>query len=144
MEHLPEAKSTRLLTIYSRLVSGETLSRPQLARDYHVSVRTIQRDMEALRCFISEQNTQQEITYGKIQGGYRLELAQSRGLTNDEALAVCKILLESRSISKGEMMLILDKLIDCAVPEANRPGVRERIGGEFRQPKGDAVLAEGR
>ena len=133
MEHLPEAKSTRLLTIYSRLVSGETLSRPQLARDYHVSVRTIQRDMEALRCFISEQNTQQEITYGKIQGGYKLAFAQYQRLTDEEMLAVCKIFAASDAIPQGERMRILDKLIDCAAPETNRAWMRELLGSKIRQ-----------
>ena len=127
MEHMPEAKSTRLLTIYSRLVSGETLSRPQLAWAYHVSVRTIQRDMEALRCFISEQNTQQEITYGKIQGGYKLAFTQYQRLTDEEMLVVCKILAASDAIPQGERMRILDKLIDCAAPEANRAWMREQL-----------------
>lgn len=130
MEHLPEAKSARLLTIYSRLVNGETLSRPQLAREYNVSLRSIQRDIEALRCFLLEQDAPQEITYGKKQGGYRLVFTQERGLTNDEILAVCKILLESRSLRKDEMTPILDKLIDCAVPEASRRRVRDLIGNE--------------
>lgn len=130
MEYLPEVKSARLLTIYSRLVNGETLSRPQLAQDYNVSLRSIQRDIESLRCFLLEQNAPQEITYGKKQGGYRLVFKQERGLTNDEILAVCKILLESRSLRKDEMTPILDKLIDCAVPEASRRRVRDLIGNE--------------
>lgn len=130
MDHLPEAKSARLLEIYSRLVNGETLSRPQLAQEYNVSLRSIQRDVESLRCFIMEQNLPQEITYGKKQGGYRLELSQSRGLTNDEILAVCKILLESRSMRKDEIMPILDKLIDCAVPESSKRRVKDLIANE--------------
>lgn len=130
MEHLPEAKSARLLTIYSRLVNGETLNRPQLAQEYDVSVRSIQRDMESLRCFIAEQELPQEITYGKKQGGYRLVLSASRGLNNDEILAICKILLESRSLRKDEMLPILDKLVDCAVPEPNRRAVRDLISNE--------------
>ena len=130
MEHLPEAKSARLLTIYSRLVNGETLNRPHLAQEYGVSVRSIQRDMESLRCFIAEQDLPQEITYGKKQGGYRLALSASRGLNNDEILAICKILLESRSLRKDEMLPILDKLVDCAVPEPNRRAVRDLISNE--------------
>ena len=130
MEYLPEAKSARLLTIYSRLVGGETLSRTELARDYNVSTRSIQRDVEALRCFIAEQGLAQEIVYGKKFGGYRLMFSEPRGLTNDEILAVCKILLESRSLRRDEMMPILDKLIDCAVPEDSKKAVKKLIGNE--------------
>lgn len=130
MEHLPEVKSARLLAIYSRLVNGDVLNRPQLAREYNVSIRSIQRDIESLRCFLVEQNLPQEITYGKKQGGYRLELSQSRGLSNSEILAVCKTLLESRSMRKDEMLPILDKLIDCAVPESNKRAVKDLIANE--------------
>ena len=130
MEYLPEAKSARLLTIYSRLVGGETLSRAELARDYNVSTRSIQRDVEALRCFIAEQGLTQEIVYSKQFGGYRLMFSEPRGLTNDEILAVCKILLESRSLRRDEMMPILDKLIDCAVPEDSKKAVKKLIGNE--------------
>jgi len=139
MEHLPEAKSARLLTLYFRLVNGETLSRPRLAREYNVSIRSIQRDVEALRCFLAEQNAPQEITYGKKQGGYRLELSQSRGLSNDELLAVCKILLESRSMRKEDVLQIMDKLIDCAVPEANRREAKGQIDGWLRQISEDGM-----
>ena len=130
MEHLPEAKSARLLTIYSRLVNGETLSRPQLAGEYSVSVRSIQRDIESLRCFFVEQGLPQEITYGKKQGGYRLVFTEPHGLSNDEILAVCKILLESRSMRNDEMLPILDKLIDCAVPEKSKRTVKSLIANE--------------
>lgn len=127
---LSEDKSSRLLTIYSRLVNGEVLSRPALAQEYNVSVRSIQRDMDALRCFIAERQLPQEIIYSKSGGGYRLVSSERRSLTNDEILAVCKILLESRSMRKDELMPILDKLIDCAVPDGSKKTVKRLIGNE--------------
>ena len=126
-----ESKASRLLAIYSRLKNGETLSRPQLAEDYHVTIRSIQRDIEDLRCYITEQGLLQDITYGKSQGGYRLVQAVKHGLSNDEILAVCKILLESRSMRRDEMFPILDKLIDRAVPDENRRAVRELTANEM-------------
>ena len=128
MKRLPEAKSARLLTIYSRLVNGETLSRPQLALEYNVSTRSIQRDFESLRCFLVERGLPQEITYGKKQGGYRLVSAQPQGLTDEEMVAVGTILMESGAMPEDELRRILDKLIGCAVVEANQAGIRERLG----------------
>lgn len=49
------AKAERLLMIYSRLVNGDTLSKQELAQQFHVTTRSIQRDMESLRCFFAEQ-----------------------------------------------------------------------------------------
>lgn len=130
MENLPEAKSSRLLVIYSRLVSGETVSKAELSEQYHVSERSIQRDMESLRCFIANQSLSQDVVYDYKLRGYRLVNNLPKGLSNSEVLAVCKILLESRSMRRDEMLPILDKLIDCAVPEKNRRSVAELIANE--------------
>lgn len=56
------AKAERLLMIYSRLVNGDTLSKQELAQQFHVTMRSIQRDMESLRCFFAEQRLWQDIS----------------------------------------------------------------------------------
>ena len=56
-------KSERLLQIYSRLVSGDVLPKKELAQQFHVTERSIQRDMESLRCFFAEQGLRQDIVY---------------------------------------------------------------------------------
>ena len=116
-------KSERLLQIYSRLVSGDTLPKKELAQQFHVTERSIQRDMESLRCFFAEQGLQQDVVYDKAVKGYRLESSACSLLNNSEILAVCKILLESRSMRKDEMLPILDKLIACCVPERSKRAV---------------------
>lgn len=125
------AKSARLLTIYSRLVNGELLVKSELAVQYHVSDRSIQRDMESLRCFIANQFLAQDIIYDHQLHGYRLVSRLPKGLTNSEVLAVCKILLESRSMRKDEMLPILNKLIDCCVPAENHKAVNDLVANEM-------------
>lgn len=130
MADLTAVKSSRLLAIYSCLANGRVLGKAELATQYHVSARSIQRDMESLRCFITEQSLPQDIIYDQRLRGYRLVNRLPKGLSNSEVLAVCKILLESRSMCKDEMLPILDKLIDCAVPEERRRAVAELIANE--------------
>lgn len=130
MEHLSEAKSARLLSIYSRLVRGEILSKAALSAQYHISEKSIQRDIASLRCFFEEELLGQDILYDPSAKGYRLINALPHGLSNSEILAVCKILLESRSMRKDEMLPILDKLIDCAVPRESQKAVKELIANE--------------
>ena len=84
-------KSERLLQIYSRLVSGDVLPKKELAQQFHVTERSIQRDMESLRCFFAEQELRQDIVYDKAAKGYRLERPNCSLLNNSEILAVCKI-----------------------------------------------------
>lgn len=130
MEQITEAKSARLLSIYARFLSGQVMNKVALAHEYGVTERSIQRDMESLRCFLAEQGLAQDIVYDRYLRGYRLTNAVPRGLSNSEILAVCKILLESRSMRKDEMLPILDKLIDCAVPTESQQAVKSLISNE--------------
>lgn len=123
-------KSERLLQIYSRLVSGDTLPKKELAQQFHVTERSIQRDMESLRCFFAEQGLRQDIIYDRGERGYRLEQPALPLLSNSEILAVCKILLESRSMRRDEMLPILDKLISCCVPARSKRAVAELLANE--------------
>lgn len=130
MESLPENKAVRLLEIYTHLIKGDVLSKTELAMQYHISRRSIQRDMEALRTFIANQNLGQDVVYDYKHRGYRLIQTNPKWLSNSEILAVCKILLESRSLRKDEMLPILDKLVDCAVPDPNKKLIGELIANE--------------
>lgn len=130
MEPFIETKSARLLDIYSRLVSGEILKKTELAAQYHISVRSIQRDMESLRCFFANRSLPQDIVYDYQLSGYRMINQHPKGLTNSEILAVCEILLESRSMRKDEMHPILDKLVDYAISEESKKTILTLIGNE--------------
>lgn len=130
MEQITEAKSARLLSIYAKFLSGHVLNKAVLAQEYGVTERSIQRDMESLRCFLMEEGLAQDVVYDRKLRGYRLTNSVPKGLTNSEILAVCKILLESRSMTKAEMMPILDKLLDCCVPEESKDSVKELIANE--------------
>lgn len=130
MEATSSAKSARLLELYARLVNGEVLQKEALAAQYHVSDRSIQRDMNSLRCFLADQTLPQELIYDRREPGYRLVQRQPSGLGNGEILAVCKILLDSRSMRKDEMLPILDKLVDCCVPANNRRAVNTLLSNE--------------
>ena len=123
-------KSARLLEIYSRLSEGAVLKKSELAQDFHVTQRSIQRDIEDLRCFFAERHLEQDVIYDTKLRGYRLMQATPKGLSNSEILAVCKILLESRSMRKDEMLPIFDKLICCAVPESSQKAVKALIANE--------------
>ena len=123
-------KSARLLEMYSRFTQGDILNKAKLAQAFCVTEKSIQRDIEELRCFFAEHHLNQDVVYDAKQKGYRLINTIPKGLTNSEILAVCKILLESRSLRKDEMLPILDKLLDCAVPEENKRAVSALIANE--------------
>ena len=130
MDSTPEVKSSRLLEMYSHLVNGEVLRKSVLAEKYHISLRSVQRDMDSLRCFFAEQLLHQDIVYDKKSGGYRLVATEDKHLSDSEVYAICKILLESRSLRVDEMFPIIEKLILCAVPDVHQKSIREMISNE--------------
>ncbi|MBD5155748.1 MAG: WYL domain-containing protein [Oscillibacter sp.] len=142
---MPEAKSYRLMVIYTQLQKGGILSKTALAQEFGVSERSIQRDMESLRCFLAEQAMPQEIILDRQAGGYRLITRSPFIMSNAEILTVCKILLESRSLCRDEMLPILDKLIDCCVPQASQDLVKQLVANEkllYIEPHHGQLLVE--
>ena len=107
-------KGFRLLNIYERLNKGETVHKSDLAKSFHVSEKTVQRDIDDLRAYLSETHfTESEISikYDKIRDGYYLVRMEREWLTNEEVLALCKILLESRAFRKDELSQLIGKLV---------------------------------
>lgn len=131
MEHTA-VKSERLLQIYARLVDGELVYKQKLAEEFHVTQRSIQRDMEALRSFFAEQGLDQIIVYDRKKHGYRLEQRTGDLLSDGEVLAVCKILLESRSLRKDEMMPIVQKIMAHSVSKTENKAVKEMVADEWQ------------
>ena len=88
----------RILYIQQVLVQGGVLNKQQTADRFGVSEKTIQRDLDTLRSYFADSEPRREILYNSAKGGYLLDDTLSRFLTSSEILAVCKILLESRSM----------------------------------------------
>lgn len=127
---MEQNKPLRLLQLYTRLQNGEVINKKAAALEYEVTERSIQRDIEDLRCFLNDTAPAREIIYDAKAKGYRITERTSPLLDNSEILAVCKILLESRSMRKDELYPILEKLITCCVPEHNKKAVQELIANE--------------
>ena len=125
-----ENKGFRLLQLYERLSRGEVIHKAELAQKFAVTDKTIQRDIEELRSYLAETRTDEgeaSIVYERSRGGYLLTHAASEWLTNEDVLAVCKILLESRAFCKEELDALLKKLLRQTAPHD-----REQVGKIIR------------
>lgn len=142
-------KITRVLALYSKLMNGAVINKSEEAQNYGVAERSIQRDIDDIRNFLQETEDNggiyNGIVYDRLLKGYRLQRIFDIKLTNPEILAICKILLDSRSLTKKEMDNILKKLIDCCVPDNNRKIVSKLIQNEryhYIQPKHGKVFIQ--
>ncbi|MCF2664396.1 WYL domain-containing protein [Oscillibacter valericigenes] len=123
-------KSARLLYLYQDFIKGVGIQKKAAADRFGVNERSLQRDIEDLRCFFANQTPPGEIVYDARQKVYRLIERDNAHLSNSEVLAVCKILLESRSMHRDEMLPILDKLVNCCVPAEQRRAVVDLLANE--------------
>lgn len=138
-------KGMRLLYLYHALVRGDGIQKQEAAKSFEVDERSIQRDIEDLRNFFEEQDPPMEIAYRIGEKRYRLEAAEPIFLTCGEALAVCKILLESRSMTRRELDPILDRLIHACVAPQERQAVGRMVANErftYIEPRHGKLLAD--
>lgn len=142
------AKS-RVLRLYTRLMEGKSFNREQAAEEFHCSIRSIQRDIDEIKDYLSErlveEGIDQELVYDHRVRGYRLNPPMVSMLNNEEAFLILKILLESRVLVKEEMEPIIKRLIDCAVPKVNQEAVKQLIGNErlhYVQPRHGKKVAD--
>lgn len=113
----------RLLHIHGMLNKGELVSKTSLANQFNVTEKTIQRDIDDLRTYFADTHvgtSEVSIKYDRVRGGYFLVKMEREWLTNEEVLAVSKILLESRAFCKEELDGLISKLLMQITPNDQR------------------------
>ena len=134
MKEMDGDKSSRVLFIYSKLLQGKTLRKDELAEQFGVNERSIQRDIEIIRGFLDktlmEEGYGERLIYDRYKKGYCLKQDKRLSISNEEMLAVSKILLESRAFPKKEMMSLLDRLIGNCIPKDERRLINSLLENE--------------
>ncbi len=129
-----EAKNLRTLDMYVRLSEGKVLNKHEEALRFGVDERSIQRDLNGIREYLADHAGEckgvREIVYDRSKEGFIMTGSDGSLMSNDEILAVSKILLESRAFSKKEISVILDKLISGCVPLKNMKLVSDLVSNE--------------
>lgn len=132
------SKDERLFNIYTRLINGEHLNTKELADEFDVSQKSITRDFERIDLYLADYNVKNGdgISIENIQesnrdeGIYVLKNMNTNFMSRSEIIAVCKILMDSRGLSKKEVEPIIEKLIeDCLLPEDKR-FIKELVNNE--------------
>ena len=123
-------QTNRVLSMYDRLCKGHVLTKKAEANSFHVSEKTIQRDLESVREFLETTKTNEYLEYDRKEKVYKLENGHhDPNLKNEEILAIVKILIESRAFPKADMDRLINKLTDLAQP-ANQDFIKELMLNE--------------
>lgn len=149
MANESKGKISRVLDIYTKLMNGGLVRKEEEAAKYNVNERSIQRDIEDIRLFLENSAAASgyadSLVYDWKRKGYCLEQIRKAKLSDSEVLAVCKILLDSRGLTKKEMTEILHKIISCCVPGDHQKEIRELIANEefhYVEPRHKTVFID--
>lgn len=104
-------KKDRLMEIFYRAMKGEHLSVKNLAQEYGVSTKSVSRDINEIKNFLSDSrdlvgNT--ELKYSAADKTYYLEL--DNFLLNKELIALIKVMIGCRAFSRTELLELVTKL----------------------------------
>lgn len=127
-------KNTRTLDMYVRFCEGKSINKREESKRFGVDERSIQRDIDDIRAFLADRTKSvgdtRRIIYDRAKEGYVMVGSDGSLMSNDEILAVSKILLESRAFTKKEISTILDKMVAGCVPQKNMKLVSDLISNE--------------
>lgn len=129
------SKNSRTLDMYVRLCEGKTINKSQEAERFGVDERSIQRDIDDIRTFLSNRQAtdigdSRNVEYSRAKKGFVMTGTEGSMMSNSEILVVSKILLESRAFTKRELSIILEKLVEGCVPLKNMKLVSDLIANE--------------
>lgn len=132
MSDIKDLKVNRVLTIYERLTQGLVLKKLDLALEFGVNQKSIQRDIEHIRSFLDECPTQPQLNlvYSRKLGGYVLENGHNDSFKRDDILALIKIILGTRAFNREEMDHLVNALLN-QMDLTNQKEIKELIGNEL-------------
>ncbi len=106
-------KRNRVMEIFYRFMSGERMAVKELALEYEVSEKSIQRDISEIKNCIAEYGYnigKEQISFDR--SSQKMYLEADKFLTNGEMLAITKILIATRALPKDRMKKVVEKLED--------------------------------
>lgn len=128
-------KTTRVLELYQDFLAGKFINKQEAAERYHVNDRSIQRDIDSIRNFLSEQcvreGVSRKIKYDKKKNSYYLVSQEAEHLSSGEVLALCKILLESRAFTKEQIEKQLRIVLSFCVSKQEKADIEYFISNEL-------------
>lgn len=106
------SQTTRILMIYQRLMTGRVVNKAQLALEFGTTERSIDRDILAIRLFLSDSFSGLELVYDRKENGYQLKnlrVKQEIGL--GECYLLSKLLLNSQAVRSDEQQRTVENLL---------------------------------
>ena len=103
-------KVERVLMLFWKLYSGLRISKVAFCFETDINTRTFDRDIEAIRNFLSENYSGQEVVFDRTSNTYYMTGPTRKILTEVEYTAISTILLGSKALRQDEMNGLMKSL----------------------------------
>lgn len=110
-----------MLVIFFRAMRGEWISVKKLADEFEVSTKSISRDINQIKIFLSDNRElvgYTELDYDFSKKAYYLKLDEF--LTNKELFSIIEILIGSRALSNTDTLTIINKVKRFSTPHERK------------------------
>ncbi|MFQ6971661.1 MAG: hypothetical protein ACLRTG_10610 [Enterocloster aldenensis] len=118
-------KVERVLMLFWQLYSGMRVSKATFCFEMDITPRTFDRDIEAIRNFLSDGYLGQEVVFDRMSNTYRMTGSIKKTLTEVEYTAITVILLGSKALRADEMNGLVKSL--GKLTERRAEGVKTEI-----------------
>lgn len=120
-------KVTRVLTLYSKLMSGKLVNKRTFIEEYGISSRSFDRDIEDIRIFFSETFSGMDLVYDRERQGYYIEnLNIVKELSPMETVVLITMLKETRALRKDEFLGLMSSLLE-ATEKRNQQKIKDLV-----------------
>lgn len=133
-------KRNRVMEIFYRFMSGEHMAVKDLAAEYEVSEKSIQRDISEIKNFMAEYGYsvgREEVKFDR--SSQKMYFEAEKFLTNGEMLAITKILIATRTLPQDKMNQLVEKLEGFASTK-DKKRLKELVKRELYHYKPVATL----
>ena len=105
-------KVTRVLALYSQLLSGKQINKTNFCLEYGIEKRSFDRDIEDIRLFLSESYSFDELSYSRKENSYQLGCLVEKKLSGEETVLLASVLLSLKTFRRDELEELLRNLIE--------------------------------
>ena len=123
-------KITRVLMLYRRLEGGETVNKLAFALENSVDVRSVDRDIQDIRLFLSEMYSSIELVFDRDSSGYRFSSGMQKELSSVEALIILKSLLGNKVLREDELATLADTVLSL-IPVKEQKEIKRQFESAF-------------
>lgn len=136
-------KVSRILRLFHSLIQGQKLNKADFAKSNNISERSVDRDIEDIRYYLSEIHSNAEVLFNKSENAYYLSGWSNYKFSSIEVITILKVLIGSKVLRKDEMQGIMRSVRMMLDPTARREAVNSvyaEVDNYISPTHGKAIL----